>query len=343
MKNNTLSINVDFIRVISIFAVVLLHISAALVVEIKDYSSYKWIIGNFFDSFVRWCVPVFIMLSGYLLLQKNKLNEKPATFYKKRFFRLGFPILVWSIFFLIWGIIKTTIKGVEEPTLFNNIVLPLLTGTPHYHLWFLFMIICLYLVTPLIRKLVLVLSTKELWTYTIIFLIISSVETFYESTKYKPFFLNFIQYIPYFILGYLISKVTYSKKYFTYSTIIFIFSNITTFVGTYYFVNNFDNNQYILYNYLSITTVIASITIFYILLNVNISKQIKKLSLIAPMTLGIYIIHPLFIESLRFIGLKVENYNPLLSIPIFTIFIFLLSYLIVLLLMKLPYIKRTLN
>ncbi len=343
MKNNTTLLNVDFIRVVSIFAVVLLHVSAACVVEINDTTSNEWIIGNLFDSFVRWCVPVFIMLSGYLLLRKETLKEDTTLFYKKRVFRLGIPILVWSCIFLLWGLIKTNLKGEIEPSFFNNIINPLINGIPHYHLWFLFMIICLYAITPLIRKVMSILTEKELWIYSFIFLGLSSLELFFQNVSIKPFFLNFMQYIPYFILGYLIGKIQFSKKYFFYSIIIFVISSLCTFIGTFYIVNYINYKQYILYNYLSITTIFASTSIFYILLNIKINESIRRISLLAPLTLGIYIVHPLFIESARYLSLKVENYNPILSIPIFTFIIFLLSSLLIFILQKIPYVKRTLG
>lgn len=340
MKTNTTSLNVNFIRVISIFAVVLLHISAAFVIEIKDTTSYEWIIGNLFDSFVRWCVPVFIMLSGYLLLRKDTLNEDSILFYKKRVLRLGIPILIWSCFFLIWGFLKTKLKGEIEPSLFINVIKPLINGEPHYHLWFLFMIICLYAVTPLIRKVMLILTEKELWIYSFIFLGLSSLEIFFQNVSIKPFFLNFMQYIPFFILGYLIGKIQFSKKYFFYSIIIFLIASLSTFIGTFYIVNNLEYNKYILYDYLSLTTILSSTSIFYILLNITINEQVKKISLLAPLTLGIYIIHPLFIESARYLSLKVENYNPILSIPLFTFIIFILSSFLIFILLKIPYIRR---
>ncbi|WP_231687429.1 acyltransferase family protein, partial [Ralstonia pseudosolanacearum] len=54
---------IDAARVISIFAVVFLHISASVVTE-ADFGSSFWWHGNFYDSMVRWCVPVFVMISG---------------------------------------------------------------------------------------------------------------------------------------------------------------------------------------------------------------------------------------------------------------------------------------
>ncbi len=341
MENKTTLLNVNFIRVISIFAVVLLHISAACVVEIKDTTSYEWIVGNFVDSFVRWCVPVFIMLSGYLLLRKDTLNENISLFYKKRVLRIGIPILISSLFFLIWGFIKTNLKGEIKPSFFTNIIEPLIYGIPHYHLWFLFMIICLYAITPLIRKVLTILTEKELLIYSLIFLGFSSLEMFFPTGNSKPFFFNFMQFIPYFILGHIIGKIQLRQKYFFYSIIVFILSSFCTFIGTFYTVNNLEYNNYMFYDYLSITIILASISIFYILLNININEPIRKISLVAPLTLGIYIIHPLFIESARYLGLKVENYNPILSIPLFTFIIFILSSFLIFILLKIPYIRRT--
>ncbi len=70
----------DAARVISIFAVVFLHISASVVTE-ADFGSSTWWHGNFYDSLVRWCVPVFVMVSGALLLDERRV-EDTISFYK---------------------------------------------------------------------------------------------------------------------------------------------------------------------------------------------------------------------------------------------------------------------
>ncbi|WP_175637699.1 acyltransferase family protein, partial [Dickeya dadantii] len=68
-------------RIVSTFAVIVLHVSA-YTVALADLGTFSWWVGNLYDSLVRWCVPVFIMISGALLLSPEKV-ESLSIFYKK--------------------------------------------------------------------------------------------------------------------------------------------------------------------------------------------------------------------------------------------------------------------
>lgn len=101
----------DNSRIIAIYAVVFLHVSAGVVIG-NDVGTEYWWVGNVYDSAVRWCVPVFVMISGALLLDPNK-QEDLATFYTKRLSRILVPIIFWSAFFLAWAFLKGAMKGNE--------------------------------------------------------------------------------------------------------------------------------------------------------------------------------------------------------------------------------------
>ena len=86
----------DNSRLIATFAAVFLHVAAGVVVYSNPGSQYWWA-GNIYNSFVRWCVPVFVMVSGALLLNPNKM-ESMETFYKKRLSRILIPLLFWATY-----------------------------------------------------------------------------------------------------------------------------------------------------------------------------------------------------------------------------------------------------
>ncbi len=86
---------VSNLRVVATVAVVVLHISVPyLENKFVDLPGINWWGGNLFDSLTRFCVPVFLMITGTLLLpQKTYFN----VFFKKRTKRLLPPFLFWSI------------------------------------------------------------------------------------------------------------------------------------------------------------------------------------------------------------------------------------------------------
>jgi surface polysaccharide O-acyltransferase-like enzyme len=98
--------NLDLLRVLAAFAVVWLHVSAGVVATKPDVYSEIWWIGNFADSFSRWSVPIFVMVSGALLLSKSS-ELAPLDFYQKRASRLLAPITFWTLFYVAFYVSTT--------------------------------------------------------------------------------------------------------------------------------------------------------------------------------------------------------------------------------------------
>jgi surface polysaccharide O-acyltransferase-like enzyme len=100
------------------------------------------------DTLCYWSVPIFIMLSGALLLNidQARSHESPGTFLKKRWRRMIRPTIAWGIIALIWGCLALG-RGRDET--FRR----MMTGLPNDPQWFLFMLLGLYALTPWLRML----------------------------------------------------------------------------------------------------------------------------------------------------------------------------------------------
>ena len=95
---------VDLIRVLAIALVILLHAAAFPYVIPQDVTPtvmWDWWTVNIYDALGRVSVPLFAMLSGALLLDPVKVEEPLRVFFKKRFNRIGLPIIFWSVAFLL--------------------------------------------------------------------------------------------------------------------------------------------------------------------------------------------------------------------------------------------------
>ena len=90
---------VDILRFISVFLVIIIHVSTPLVNNWREASHRDFMVGNLYDSLSRVSVPIFFMVSGYLLLGKK---ESLASFYKKRLKKILFPFVAWSVLYLLW-------------------------------------------------------------------------------------------------------------------------------------------------------------------------------------------------------------------------------------------------
>lgn len=331
-------------RVLATFAVVVLHVSVSVIAGVENTNSFDWWIGNIYDSSFRWGVPVFVMLSGLLLLDPSK-EEPIIIFYKKRTSKILIPIIFWTLCFsaLSWfGIVAI---GVEPHSIFT-LIKRTLAGVPYYHLWYLYMILGLYLFTPYLRKIIRESTYKKLLFLCILLFALSLAKTAvdsYQSVDQISAIFSFVYYLPYFLAGYLIHKTKIKPNIWILLTL-FALSFIATAIGFYFSVTNdglyVGGNMYFHKN-LSITIVIMSISLMFLLKRLSrpiISASISRK--LALLSLGVYIIHPIFMERLRIIGIQAESYSPVFSIPIITIVVFFLSLLAATIISKIPMIKK---
>ena len=328
-------------RIVAVFAVVMLHVSGIILVE-KDFGSFDWWAGNLIDSSVRWSVPIFVMISGALLLgAKEPIEIK--TFYNKRLARILYPLIFWSVFFLIWTCVKSQAKG--DPIEFHSLFQRLIKGTPYYHMWFLYMIVPLYIFTPFLKKAVYSCSNVELNIFIIstftISIIFTISETILAAVDSAIFISLFLQYIPYFLIGYKINNDNTSPP----SRLVWIVltsSILLTSVGYYWGIaySNISISGYF-YSYLSITVIPMSISVFYLLKKWN--KPIFNYSFsskISLLTLGVYLIHPAIIDIFRLLNFGPENFNPFFSVPALAILIVIIALTVCWVMSKTPFICK---
>jgi surface polysaccharide O-acyltransferase-like enzyme len=336
-------------RVTAIFAVIIIHLSANIVTEANS-ESINWWVANFFDSLSRWAVPVFVMISGALLLSNHK-QENPSVFYKNRLSRILWPLLFWSIFYTVWIFVKDWAQGEQIRLDGQAIFLKFLIGEPYFHLWFIFMITGLYAITPLLRILIQYVDRQFLLWFTAFafVLALSQVGFDYHQNQLGNtlFIVEFLYYVPYFLLGHIIAES--SKQIPTLLTsIAFIIASLSIALGLAKFVSdgNLKAGLYF-YEYLSLPVAICSVSIFMIFKQHGNSLFPKICKNISPFVLGIYLVHIVFIEIINAIGLKLFMFdNVFINIAemlIMTIIVFALSFISCFILSKIPFFKRVIG
>lgn len=332
----------DNARIAAILAVVILHSAVSGVVD-TDLGSGYWWAGNLYSAFSRWCVPVFVMISGALLLSPAR-QESLGTFYRKRMSRVLWPFLFWSAFFLGWTLVKGIAKG--KPPTPGLLVLRFASGEPYYHLWFLYMLIPLYLFVPFLRKVVAHATRRELVVLTTMGFVLAALALIHsrlhaQSASFFPVW--FLSYLPYFLLGHLIASDTRPvSPALAWSG--FIGCSLLTAAGCYALASRagLANGLYC-YDYLSVTVIPMSASVMYLL------KTWQRplagpgaTGRIAGLTMGVYLIHPLFLEILQRVGLGPLDFHPAAAIPLAGLAVFGLSLTAAYLLDRLPVLRRTL-
>lgn len=329
-------------RILAVLAVIILHIAAFFAADTSRMGSFFWWVGNACDSCVRWSVPVFIMLSGALLLDAEK-DESAFSFYKKRASRILLPGLFWTIFFIGWEFLKGAIKA--DPRSFVFIFRQLLGGRPYYHMWFLYMLIGLYLITPSLRVFIRKMPMKGQIIFTAVLFVFSmanSVSGDFYSGRGNLLINWFLPYLPYYISGHLL-KETRGNSGKNILILFFLLSTVLTALGV-FLAGNFSGpgSGFYFYDYLSVTVVPMSLCAFSLLKTAGKPFLINREATrgISRLVLGIYLVHPVFIDIFRYTGVFNPGFSPLAVIPLVSFLVFVFSLAAVRIISSVPYLNK---
>jgi surface polysaccharide O-acyltransferase-like enzyme len=353
-KDEGIYLPVDLIRTVAIILVILLHaaIEPNPTLDLMSPSGVQlWWTSNVYDSIARSAVPLFIMLTGALLLQPNKTDEPLGIFFKKRWNRIGIPVMLWGAIFFAWDFL---VKG-QTPTLL--FVLQGVLAGPYVHFWYVYILIGLYLITPLLRIIVAHANWRTIKYFLTIWFVGTSIFpllTLYSNISPQAVWFRqnvflLVGLLGYFVLGAYVAKLTIRKSALA---IMLVLSSVWTIIGTYFLIATLGKqySQFFL-DASSFSVIIASVSLFLILSSIPTQKietcfprGNRVLKLISENTLPIYLFHLIVLETLQkgYLGFKISvtNINPIIEIPLVTAVTLLICLAIIVPLKKLPYVKR---
>lgn len=339
---------IDIFKIIAIFAVIVIHSAAPFLAGDNQIGTRSWWIGNIYDSLSRWCIPVFVMLTGSVLLMSSYENNI-KHFFVHKFRRIVIPFFAWSIIYFLWR------KWINhEDLLYSSFVKLILKEPLYYHLWYLYIIIALYLLTPIISVYI-KNATKANVNYFIIFWIfVSSLLPVIMNIFDIEFFFNLnlsyaiFPYLGYFILGFRLIQIEHNVKKMISLFLICLISIWITMYGTYLLSLQRGVFNGILYEYYSPNVLLLSMSLFLIvkLLFSTISDKKNKMSIIlkyvASCVPGIYLVHALIISLINkyfpFLNYT-EILDPVIGIPLFACTIFFLALISISILRIIPGLK----
>lgn len=319
------------LRNIATFAVIVLHVTAPFVLKFNKISFASWQLANLVDSMLRFGVPVFVMISGAVLLDRS---EPLNTFLGKRLKRVFLPFLFWSIVYFIF-VYAGSFQKFSVLQLFQILLNKLLKGT-YYHLWYVYMILGVYLSVPIIRKWAQHSSKQEIQYFLLLWMLTLFINT--DVAKYIPSIevLYFSKYLGYLVLGYYLDKYVETTRirnnlYF----ILFILGATLTLLSTSYLsvVENTLNITY--YNYLSPNVCLMSIGIF--LLGKSLLQRTNATLInLDKHSYGIYLVHVLVLHYIYRLTASFKfNVNSPSSLFLYIVAIAGVTYIISYLLIRL--------
>ena len=336
----------DFLRVISIFGVIVLHCVGELwgLIPIKSKS---WVALVAIDSLFRFAVPVFVMVSGIFMLSPQK-NRGIRELYSKNILRIVTSFAFWSLIYLAYHQASDYFAaGGTFSFNLQSTVNSFFAG--EYHLWFMYMIAGLYIVTPLLRKLV--QSKKTIHYFLIIWFVFCLAVNFiklvpkvgnYAFSALGLFRVSVaVEYSGYYVLGYYLHNYQIPKPIKAFVNIFACLGTVGMAFVTVYTSFGSGQNVTKYFEYLLPMTALQSVAVFLFAQDFfkdkNPSKKVQKsIYTLSKISFGVYLSHLLVIKIVKKICLSLFPMPTYAMFGVLLIAAVIISPLISYLLNKIP-------
>ena len=359
----------DQLRVLAILGIICCHVAADFITRNHGLiMQHKTFFGVLLFSSGRLVgVPVFLMLSGALLINKK---DTLSEFIKKRFNRVLIPFIFWASIYVIFAVVIQELEF--TPQLVFNIFFGVKGGMGAI-LWFVWMLMVVYIAIFIINKILEYGKSKSdnfdtnfinvlVLLSLILYLVYNMVQqNFPDNNIYY-----YASFIPFAIFGYflthfdftririgkidvtpgLIVKLTFVLSILAYLVFVFVIYQTSIANGKFYSANYFDFHVLVfdfslmlLFRYLPECKGKVTKKVNGFLSSKNVAKAILSISMASY---GMYLVHILIIKLLEAKYLyRIKFYNSATFwLPILLIVVFFSSWFVVWILSKIPYVNK---
>ena len=294
--------NYDLLRIISTFAVVLIHVNAN-VADSNNISLVGFNICSLINIITRFSVPCFVMLSGAFILSNEK-NADYKHFYAKSFYKIGIPLVIILILSFLIAEMKAIIGGRD----LLNPVFELLSGNLN-NCWFMFMLVGLYFLVPIVIRIKKSISNRSYIIGSFIWLFVAMISQLTSTYSVSWAFGIIFSFVGYFLVGNVIyenmSRIKFKGLYFIFAVICYILLFIYRGRGGY---TDYCLDPYL--NCFSPLMLIASVCVFIGFGGIKINIDLSRLS---GYTYVLYLLHTnvyivLYVLTRRMFPSLIEHY-----------------------------------
>ena len=326
---------IDTLKFLAILGIVFIHISA-----IWPHAEVLHLNIRSMTQIFRWGVPVFVMISGALLLNRE---IELGSFFKKRFIRVFYPLL----FFTIATVIINGTYGVLASYLSSY--------------WYCWMILGAYLAIPIINKFIQHSDDNEIKYYVGIFLVSALIyQIFFTYDINFALDINFfITPVSYLVLGYYLSKKEFdnSGRIILIAIILFIITTVIKY-HTGNFIHDYGHGVFSSRLDLGIVQIIQASSVFIIIKEIYSAKAtgltsmvkrfletniVKKFILsVSRASYGMYLIQFWYRDYVGSLvgSLKLTGTGVFLMFVGLSIVVFLVSWISICIFGKIPYLNK---
>ena len=317
--------SIDILRIISAIAVIIIHIVSAPVTNsaVAIDASLK-INLNLIHILMNWSVPVFFMITGYCLLKKKECTYEYCFSHVLKYICVLFTV---GLFYALLE--EIFVSKTLNVSIFIQSLLNVIRGNLWDHMWFVYTIIGIYLVMPIIHHFMqqgnrnIIILTMLLFFFNIL---VPTLEKWISIGVVFPF----SGYLFYVCFGGTVAKLKIDNKlsYFIY---------LTGLLSVVWIILGAENHKF---DYKHLAVCLMAMSIFLLISKMDI-KPNKFLLRISKCTWGIYLIHPFFINvAIKLLDIDVVTSQPYIRLFVFAVIVSFTSFLATYILGKIPFVKK---
>lgn len=297
-------IYIDYIRIFAILMVIILHCVCDYYNNFSNVRKDLWFILGFVNEICRTGVPLFFMISGFLLLNKEIKDIK--TFYKQRFAKIGIPFLFYNAFYYM------TVPNADKSI--SGFLKEFINCGSGYHLWFIYSILFIYLMIPFIKMITDKCNLKMLIFFLLLVIFQTTIKPFMNVVFFDKAYIyltedGIVGYMGYLILGYILGKYDFEKKqkYLIYLTGI-LFMIVTPLVSM---SNVVKNNEFLFHGGYALNHYVEAAAVFLFFKD-YIHKKSYLVFMLSNASLGAYFIHVFILEQLKKVPMDLTPSNQMM-------------------------------
>lgn len=328
---------IDFLRFIAAIAVVVIHVLGPFRFLYGEIDNADWLAAMGFNSISRWAVPIFMMISGALLLSDRRPFDC-RQYITRRLGKVLIPFIAWTLIYaLVGGFEGFSWSGQVT----SQLILESTNEPAWYHLWFFYDFIPLYFVIPLLAPVLHSMRDERVKLVLAAWGMLTLMHLLKVETPLRQ---NIVLYSGYLVLGwYLFNRD--NRPELKYWLVAGISCLIINFFGSWYLAELKKEYSVFFMGYKSVNTVLIGGMLFVVAQSYaeNIKGRLRSMvSLISKYSLGIYLVHPLLLIPVRNLNNGVYDFfgTNWLAIPIISIFTLGVALACTALLVKIPVIRR---
>lgn len=339
---------IDWLKALAIIGVIVDHVTTEWM--LPELSAPRLGTYVFFYGFARYCVPIFFMATGVLLLNPEKeLSVKDVVCRK-----IPHILIAAFCYGLVYKVLRVYLSGNYEGILpfIKSYLVDFVTGKMEFHFWYIYALIGVYLSIPILRQFIKNAPRKTIEYFLVVWLIVNLfyllgvngyLTCFYYMFDQFHFMGIFTGYLGFTVLGYYLDRSAISRKGQRLITVIGVVWTLAAVCLSVYDLKMYGAVRVEYLALYSPCAVFLSVGLFLWAKNRAFREESRGYQWwcgIGRNTLGIYFIHMVFIIAFMQTGVVNVCRYPIIDVVLYSLVILLASYVIAMILRKLPIIGK---